>query len=227
MRFTRIIPLLATIAAATAPLAAQSFEGRIWFVNIKDDGRVDTAVQISKPGYFRIDGAMGGHGGGVIVDLKARTYTALIPEQKMYMTRPFPTPRPGADSAMGTFTLNETGRTETIAGVTCRVYEGTRTTKDKVEKGEACLAKGIGLQFGDVLAMMASGQQRGSFYSALQRLREQDLHVMKMVGFKDGKAENTMVAIKVERGSVPQSEFQPPSDYTGMQMPNMPMKTPN
>jgi hypothetical protein len=228
---SRIVPLIAALASA-APLAAQTSSGTIWFTTGKSgESKLDTIIQMTKPGMLRMEGFGGerSRGSYLIVDSKAQTMTMVMAEQKMYMTRPFPKISPGADSGMGQLTVNETSRTETIAGVSCRVYEGTRTDRDgKVHKGEACLAKGVGFQFADVfMSMMKNSGASGSFYAALKKFKDQDLHALRWTDIKDGKPDEMFTAIKIDRTPPPESAFQPPSGYTKMDMPaNIPLKTP-
>jgi hypothetical protein len=228
----RILPLLAVLAASAAPLAAQTSSGTIWFVSGKGEGsKQDTIVQMWKPGVLRMEmsDAQARGAGYMIVDSKAQTMTYVMTGEKMYMTRPFPKLGPNATSDMGELTVTETGRTETIAGVSCRVYEGSRTDKDgKVHKGEACLAKGVGFQLADVLmTMMKNSGAGGSFYNTMKKFKDQDLHALKWTDLTDGKANETFVAIKIDRTPPPESAFQPPSGFTKMDMPaNIPLKTP-
>src|SRR5262249_9971409 len=121
MRLAGRISLAATMAAlgaAVAPLAAQTFNGTIWFVSGKGgDSKVDTIVQMTNPGLLRMEGFGGGTArgaGAVIVDSKAQTMTVIVPEQKMYITRPFPKLSPDKDTDMNDFSVTETSRTETV-----------------------------------------------------------------------------------------------------------------
>jgi hypothetical protein len=169
--------------------------------------------------------------GAWIFDGDAHTSTIIMPSRKMYMRsstdqpmadmpgmakKPDDTPPPKID-------ITKTGRTETVAGVSCDVYHGTTVTEGKTEEGEMCVAKGVGFAMPD---MMGGGMGRrnpveAQRYAALRQVLGNDRGILKITKIVDGKPTVVMEATKVERKSLPNAVFEPPPDYTQFQMPQM------
>ena len=133
------------------------------------------------------------------------------------MTQPIPKPSGRVDDENRDMAITETGRTETVAGVSCRVYETTTMTKNGVQKGEACFAKGIGLQLMDVYASFMGTAPFASGNATWDKLKAQDMQLLKVVSLKDGKPDHIVTAVKIDRTPVPASMFKPPEGFTRME----------
>lgn len=225
MRVMRRLTLLALcIAGAAAALPAQSsFEGMIYFTGTKG-GKPDkdTIVQVTKGSKVRMElheNAANKMAGFAIFDAKAHTITMVMADKQMYMVMPVKEPSQEMQKSMGDIKLTNTGRTETVAGVSCKVYHATRTTDKGVKEGEACLAKGVGL----ALPLMTMGRaSSGGGMSEFRELSSEGYLILKAVEMDKGQPGNTMEAIKIERKSVDASLFTVPAGYTEFHMPKMP-----
>jgi hypothetical protein len=214
--------LFAGCSIASMPLAAQSgFEGVIEFKDYAN--RTQTMVQTSKGSMVRIDtGAR--HDEVMIIDVKARTMTVLVPEAKMYMVNVLPSPGESAKpNANHPARFTATGQSETVAGVKCEIY--STDVKAKNPKGDrsgqldVCMAKGMGFAMLGPMGLGASG-------TVYQDLAAKDLYVLKAWETEGGKRKVSMEATKIEKKSVPASAFQIPADYKKMDMPAMPRRPP-
>jgi Domain of unknown function (DUF4412) len=156
----------------------------------------------------------------VLVDGTANTRTVLIPAMKKYMVLP-PNAGTGSGADLPKYTATRTGKTETVAGETCEVIHVTTVRGGKTEEGDACVGKGVGFNT-QILDALAGG--RGSAMDAsMASLREAigpGNGLLKMTTIKDGQPEVAVIATKIERKTVSDDQFIPPSDFSVMQMPN-------
>jgi len=232
VRFSRIVPLISALgAAAAAPVAAQSFEGTIWFASHRDENApADTLIQTTKGSLVKLEtrsGTGGDRGGYAVLDTKAHTMTVIMAREQKYMTMPIPAPSPAAQKRMGEISFTETSRTETVAGVSCQVYHVSRVDSDgKKKEGDGCFAKNVGLAIGNIFSSYTGTASLGAENPAFAKLTQQNMHLVKATETKDGKASGWLEMIKVDRSAVPNSAFEAPAGYTKMEMPMMPGKMP-
>jgi hypothetical protein len=228
LRVVMLAGAVAGVGAQAAPLKAQAWEGVIEFKGFTHDSA--RMIQTSKGTMLRMDmvkvGKNQSNRGAVIFDSKTRMMTMIMYDQKRYMT----TPMGAMDSMIAgvreghkapKISFKDTGRSEVVAGVKCEIYHGTTTREDgKVEEGEACLAKGVGFNM-----MENFTGKRGSSDPATELFREfaaKDLRMIKAWRMKDGKMEVALEATKIERKSIPDSEFLPPPGFTKLEIPKAP-----
>lgn len=205
------------LAMATSRLAAQGFDGVIQFVSYEGPGdRPDTMTQISKGNKLRFEG-MGRDGGAMIMNGSSRII--LMTKEKKWMEMPlnFGGKEAAEEAGKHQGTATPTGRTETIAGITCEDwhFKGARENGTP-EEGEACIAKHAGMQVNRL-----SGGMAGRYFTAGGKAFADAMSggagVMKVT--TNGKV--TFIAVKVQATSVPDAMFLPPPDYTKMDMSGM------
>jgi hypothetical protein len=190
---------------------AQAFEGTVDY-HVKAGGHESDIEYIIKGKKLRFNVSQKAHAAAGIADLGAKTMIILMPEQKMYMSQPFPDYKKVAAKAQGKF--SDTGKTENILGYTCEEYIYTSTNGT----AHVWLAKGIGLFEGlfqgkpsDLDSWVAQVKSKGLFPL---KSSYQD---------KDGNEKSSMLATKVSKGAVDDSVFVPPADYKEMKMPKVDM----
>jgi uncharacterized protein DUF4412 len=209
---------IGVLATATPRLSAQGFNGVIQFVTYeKGADHPDTMTQMTKGSKIRMEG-MGKGGGAMIMDGTKRI--VIIPEQKQYMELPpsLGTKEEAKESVKHHGVAVKTGKTETVAGITCEDwhYKGT-DDNGQPEEGDACLAKGAGFMIGRLSGDMsmqvfdAGGQ---AFNDAINH----GSGLMKVT--TDGKV--LFTAVKAQATSLPDAMFAPPAGYTKFDMSQMP-----
>ena len=214
-RATIVLAAAGALIAAPAHLSAQRFEGVMQFVSYEShSGQPDTITQMTKGSKVRIEGM--GRAGALIFDGNSRII--VMPEQKAYMDMPadLGEREATAEASKRKGTAERTGKTETIAGITCEDwhYKGTKSDGTP-EEGDACVAHGAGMMINQI-----SGGMVGKYFKfgpAFSEAMQNDAGVMKVTS--NGKL--SLVAIKAERTSVPEAIFTPPPDYTKMDMSHM------
>jgi len=226
MRNTITILALATAATLLLPArAAAQFEGVITIaVHDKQDGNM-TLTQWTMGNKYRLDmdqGSQDGDGPGVatmILNHDAKTVTMVMYAQQMYMTSPMTAPKPQAagkdEEDMGK--LTSTGRTETVAGVSCEVYHGVTTEGGKQQEGDICFAKGVGFMPALMSGAGAMGEGMRGLYAKIGV--PPGSGIMKVTSYVQGKPYVDMEVTKVDRRALSASDFQPPVGYKPFQAP--------
>lgn len=208
----------ATLLAITAaPAAAQGFDGVIKFVSYEGGSdQPDTMTQISKGSKVRFEG-MGRGGGAMIINGDSRI--VLMTERKQWMEMPmrFDDKEAAKAAAKHQGTATPTGKTETIAGITCEDWHYKGTKDDgTTEEGDACVAKNAGMMINRL-----SGGMAGRYFTAggpaFAEAMRNGAGIMKVT--QNGKLK--FVAVSVSKASVPDAMFVPPPDYTKLDMSKM------
>lgn len=233
MRNTMTLSMLATGVALLLPASATAqFEGVITVVmHQKQEGDM-TMVQWSKGNKFRADmtrPSKGGEGPGnatMIFDRDAMTSTMVMHDRRMYMTGPIPdlkarAPDKGGKDDGADVTWTKTGRTETVAGVSCDIYHGTTVKDGKRTESDLCLAKGVGFL---ASRMSGSGPMGGGVMERFTRNlgAPADAGIMKVTTYEDGKPRIELEVTKVERRTLTDGDFKPPTGYQKFEMPGRP-----
>jgi len=230
---------LALAGLAAAPAAAQTgFEGVVTFrTTNKSDGTHGTMVQTTKGNKMRLEG-MGSDKNIMVFDGDSHSMMVIDNEKKTYMTiteadmeQMAAMMGPVADRSSTKkddfhVDLKDTGRTETVAGVTCEVWHGTTTQSNGEKKeGEGCVAKGVGFAFYDIMVNNPmTKRMRGSMQESMAKYKEVlsgGKGVLKMTSIENGKPTVDMEATKIEKQSVSEDAFKPPAGYTGQSMSQM------
>jgi len=241
---------LITIAASAVflsgisrPAAAQNgFTGVITFATHSENGRNGTLIETASGNKVRIesvDSARGpGARGAIIIDAGARTFTILMNQQRyMVVTEDQMKARMAGASAMsqqmnqsqpttGQISVVNTGRTETVAGVSCQVYHVTGGATSESHDSDVCVAQGVGFLSG-VSGMLGgmgsmSGGANAQAMTELGDALKGGRGVFKVTEIKGGQPTVMLVATKIDRTPPPASAFVPPPGATQIQMPAMP-----
>lgn len=221
---TASIVVLGLSVAGVQRAAAQGFEGTLTYQIHSENGKTMSMVTMSKGNKLRMemtDPANPARSGAFVIDNDAHTRMMIMDAQKKYvvipesMTSMMGKNAPGANTP--TFTFTKTGRTETVAGVSCDVIHGTGTNNGKPEEGDICVAKGVGFNPG-MFATLA-GQNPAPGLAALHDAIGPGNGVLKFTSTKEGKPDVTMEVTKIDRSPPSSDVFNPPAGYTAVQIP--------
>jgi Domain of unknown function (DUF4412) len=204
----RRVILFLSLSMASSAFAQGSFEGVVTFQSTNKD----SFTYFAKGNKVRIEPNDAKHSGAaLLIDGSGKSFTMVMPEQKVYMTVPM---NQGdthvADTVRGKVT--KVG-SETVAGVPCDDYQGTDAKGQKQDT--FCVAHGMGNfvwgpQGNNVLARMAP------HISGLSDAISGGAFPLKVVN-KEGQT--TFIATKIEKKSLDDALFSPPAGYTQMNMP--------
>jgi Domain of unknown function (DUF4412) len=218
------IVVLGLSVAGVQPAAAQGFDGTLTYQIHTESGKTMTMVTMSKGNKLRLemsDPENPMRSGAFVIDNDAHTRMMIMNGQKKYIVMPESMTNmmgKGATAAnTPTFTFTKTGRTETVAGVSCDVIHGTGTNNGKAEEADICVAKGVGFNPGMFSSM--AGQNPAPGLAALHDAIGAGNGVLKFSSTKEGKPDATMEVTKIDRSSPSSDEFNPPAGYTAVQIP--------
>lgn len=170
----------------------------------------------------------------MLMDMSSGTQTTLIPQTKTYMTMNWGeladeiTKNTGKHSSGDFPKVTSTGKTETIAGITCEHW----LLGDKQEM-DVCMAKGMGyFGFGDqsdgVLSKLKNLALREKIKAQIDANPEFAKFVdggafpLKMAHIENGQWKTIMEVTGIERKSLDDSLFTVPPDYKKMEFPSLP-----
>lgn len=228
---TASIIVLGLSVAGVQTAAAQDtgFEGTQTYQIHSENGKTVTLVVTSKGNKMRVDmsdPSNPGRGGAMVMDGTAHTRMMMMTQQKKYIV--IPESMAGAMGGMGKgadaanapkFTFTKTGRTETVAGVTCQVIHGTGTANGKAEEGDMCIAKGVGFNPGTWEGLAGQAGAGNTGWGAVRDAVGPGNGILKMTSTKEGQQSFSLEATKIDKSSVSDDAFSPPAGYTQMQMP--------
>ena len=148
---------LGAVALAAVPALAggQMFEGKVTMTMTSPRGATPIEMYL-KDGVSRME-MQTPQGGAIatIIDPVKKEMIMIIPERNMYMkrsTEPTANPNAPAPAERTKADIKKTGKTETIAGMSCEHYTVTEETGET----DVCLASGMGTFMG-----MGGGMGRG------------------------------------------------------------------
>jgi hypothetical protein len=238
----------ALLGVSERAVAQTGFNGTITFAMHTENGKNMTMIQTTSGNKVRmqmVDSAKGpNQAAGVILDGDAQTMTIMMPEQQKYMTvtqdqmkqsAAMMAGRTSANPSSTTatpWTVTNTGRSETVAGVSCQVYHVSGISQaGKPGEGDVCVAQGVGFAMMDpsYRNMMTMGRvNTAPEFAQVSDLLKGGKGILKVTEIKDGKSTIMLVATNIDRSSPSSSAFAPPTGYTQFQMPQMPagMKMP-
>jgi hypothetical protein len=195
------------LATTTTQLRAQTFEGVTQFVNYEsaNSEHPDTITQIVKGMKTRMEGV--GHGSTLIMTAD-KMYMIDTPN-KQYVEAPLDAKDVAEMSTGKKGSATKTGKTESVAGITCEDWHYKATNDDgEAEEGDACIAKGAGVMMGNMAkgGMMKMLTEGGTaFNDALHS----GSGIMKAT--TNGKV--TLLVIKSKASPIPDAMFVPPAGF--------------
>jgi hypothetical protein len=170
----------------------------------------------------------------VLMGMSSRTQTTLIPQFKMYTTMNWGemaeemTKNAGKESSGDFPKVISTGKTETIAGLSCEHW----LLGDKQDM-DWCMAKGMGyFVFGgqsdgilDILKNLAMSEKTKAQLAAnpeFAKFVEGGAFPLKMARVENGQSKTMMEVTSIERKSLDDSLFTVPADYKKIEDSGMP-----
>jgi Domain of unknown function (DUF4412) len=203
---------------------SQSFEGKITMkITSEDQDNPQTIQYYCKDNKIRFEGMEGKEeGGAFIIDTKTNNATIIMPAQKMYMSYSFKNLLGASSDTLKNKLKQEidkgnikmTGETKNINGYNCEkwTFKG-----DDGTNGEAWMTKGVKNFF-----FFNNPMRRGDEPEWQKKLTGEGYFPMMVITKnEDGKVKSTMEVTSIEKKSLDESLFTPPSDYRKMEMPNM------
>ncbi|HEV2666526.1 MAG TPA: DUF4412 domain-containing protein, partial [Blastocatellia bacterium] len=168
-----------------------------------------------------------------LMDLSSGTMTMLFPQTKTYMTMNWEemadevAKEAGKDSPIVFPKVTSTGKTETIAGITCQHW----LIGDKLDT-DVCMAKGMGYYggggSGGILDKLKNLAMREKIKAQLDanpefaKFVEGGAFPLKMAQIENGQSKTIMEVTGVERKPLDDSLFNVPADYKKTEIPGMP-----
>ena len=223
-------PLLLLLAVLTPAIAsADSFEGKVNMTMTGADMKAPIEITYNVKGHMlRMDMAVP-QKVTIIMDTEKREMTTLIYKNSMYMTSQLPTPADLPDTARtaaakakaeeSAKNLVDTGEKTTILGYTATKY----TTNANGTTTEMWLTDELGTFFG--FGPNAAGGRRGgqsTVPSGLEALlKGKNFFPLRIVSIAGGKEKFRMETTAVDKGSVSDSQFQPPDGWKKFDMGSM------
>jgi hypothetical protein len=166
----------------------------------------------------------------LLMDYTSTSQTLLFPQTKTYMpmnlgaTMEKMGKEAGNDATNDFPKMTSTGKTETVAGITCQHW----LIGDKMD---TCLAQGMGYfsgGSGGILDKLKNFALRDKFKAQLDanpefaKFVEGGAFPLKMTLTENGQSKLVMEVTKIERKSLDDSLFTVPADYKKMELPKIP-----
>ncbi len=234
---TVAVLLVASPVPFGALTAQSSFNGVITFLNARESGKQDTFVQYTKGNKVRLDGFGATHG-SMIIDNDAKVMMMVDPEKKQVMTMTEDDAKQmqammgsmmkhpdKEDQSSGKASFTKTGKTETVAGVSCEIYHGVYVEDDgEKNEGDACVAPGVGFRLDAVTFNNPMIQRGGAAAGRMQQFRQLvagNKGILKAKSYEDGKVKTDMEAVKIEPKALGDDMFAVPPGYKEIRLADM------
>jgi len=204
--------LLLIVLSVAARAIAAPFEGKIELKTTEGKKSFTTTYHY-KGDKMRVESSEASDTGAMVMDMTAKEMMILMPSEKMYMVMKF-----GGQTEETTDTSTapvKTGRTETILGYECHEY----TITEKRTVTEYWAAKGLGV-FRSMARGGPGGPPQGLSPWEAEALREGLFPLRTVERSAKGKELSRSEATVIEPGSLSDSLFVPPKDFTKFEMPS-------
>ncbi len=175
-----------------------------------------------KEGLLRIDVVTAKSGGGIITDFKNKQMIILMPQQKMYMVRSMADSGeipaaagapagavPAARAAASGSSFKDTGEKETILGYPCEKYE---VISAKGSKADIWATDQLGT-FGGFTMSGGPGRHSQAPQEWENVIKGSAFFPMRVTGTETSGKTFKLEVTSVEKQSLPDSLFTPPSDW--------------
>lgn len=207
------LTLAAMFLAASGILAASAFEGMVTF-DVTRSGVKSTMTFSIKGDQTRVDiPAADNHPGtSVIMDRTSGKSTILIAQMKRYMEHDAAATDTNAAHALPP--PRNTGKTETILGHVCEIWEVS--AKDS-GISRLWLASDLQAYF----AMVGGPATKGGESTSAKFMREHKKFPLRIVEIKAGAEVSRMEVAKIEPMSIDDAVFVVPADYSKMDLHGM------
>jgi hypothetical protein len=211
MKKSRFILTILLSALFPFLLSAQVFEGKVVYKMIQDDETINMNYFV-KEGKIKID-VQGENEGSMIFDSKDNTMLIMMPAQKMYMQMNMNMNSEEIENAKEKENkFRKTGEKKEILGYTCEKW----IYKDDESEVESWLTKELGS------FIFLSNPQQGSKPAWQSRMESQGYFPIMVITKDDnGKITSHMEVTSVEKQSLSNDMFVPPSDYQKISIPGM------
>ncbi|HVT39692.1 MAG TPA: DUF4412 domain-containing protein [Gemmatimonadaceae bacterium] len=237
-----LVVLVLSSTAVSRAAAQGSFEGTITY-SLTGIGNAPATITYSqKGGKLRQDISMSGAPPMVSIhDNESGEGITLMPQMKKYMVINYKTMSEQMKQMAGSMSggtkppidfakmkVTPTGKHESVAGVGCDHYTFAAADSKDDTQVDICGATGMGFfaMTGDVISSSAStAALMKAENPQLARLAANGFFALKMSVNSKGKPV-TWEATHIEKRSLDNSLFKPPSDYTPFTIPGMPGKMP-
>lgn len=227
-----------TSSSLSSAPSGEAFEGEVTSKTFIGDQAMETRYAI-KGARNRIETrfSQGGAQSGamqpsvMLMDISSSTTTMLFPQTKTYTTMNWGkmaeemTKEAGNASPDGFPKVTSTGKTETIAGITCEHWIID-------EKMDMCMAKGLGYfgggGSGGILDKLKNLSMRDKLKAQIDanpefaKFAEGGAFPLKMANIENGQTKTLMEVTSVERKSLDDSLFNVPADYKKTEIPGIP-----
>jgi hypothetical protein len=205
--------LFGVLAVLAPPAAAQgTFEGVIT-MTLNADEKPMSATAWVKGDKAKYQMASGGEMSDMIMDGSGRMLM-LVPKQKQYMVIDMSGMNAQTDKVFTAMTYSRTGKSETIAGMSCDYW---KTVQAKKVTGESCMTSSLGWVGVD---LTGKGTLSKEALAEFRRSFPKGAFPLKVIDAETGKA--MLVVTKVEKKAVPDDTFRPPAGFTEIKVPGAP-----
>ena len=211
----KLIPALVPVCALLLPcaLSAETFECKV-SMKMTSQGSKEGSQSVDmsiKEGFMRMDMNASKGMGAVIMDFKNQQMIILMPQQRMYMTRPMAQPgaaqRPDSAPTPPHADIQDTGVKETILGYVCTKYVMTNANGT----AEMWLTDQLGA-FGGLFHGGGPGQRPQAPEAWESALKGKNFFPMRVVSNSKGK-EFRLEVTSVEKTRLPDSVFAAPDGW--------------
>jgi hypothetical protein len=222
-------------ASSSSVLGGAAFEGTVTakMFSEKHPMEIRYAIKGSRTRFEAMLSEGSAQTGVMLMDMSSGTQTTLIPQSKTYMTVNWremaeEMTKDAGKNTSGDFPkVTSTGKTETIAGITCQHW-----LLGEKQDMDMCLAKGMGFfgfggQSGGILDKLKNLALREKFKAQLDanpefaKFVESGAFPLKMDKIENGQSKTIMEVTSIERKSLDDSLFTVPADYKKMEIPGM------
>lgn len=203
------------LVAGCSGHSLKSFEGHVTMHTTMAKGEPHDMVVGTKGDKLRFD-MNGPHGEAThaVYDPKSNQVLVFLDSQKKYLNLDFSSPSAAPNTNPSTSSITNVGTKKTIAGYDC-IQWSVKDTKG--HHSDVCLAQGIA--FFDPARVRPGGAQQPESPLAKEFREHKSFPLQSIEYDADGKEVSRMEVTKIEKASLPDTDFAVPSGYTKVDLP--------